>query len=126
MPHLRDAEGLPRWRRGTGGRLPLHGVLDELPGAVTVMPTVEQQERARTALAGRLASEGRPAGPGAVAAVYARGDGHDTPLGLPESLAFLTDWLDSAAVSDVTNRGSHRARRGRRSPTCPARSRPPG
>ena len=92
---LRAAEGLPRWRRGTGGRLPLHGVLDEVPGAVTVMPTVEQQERARAALAGRLASEGRPAGPGAVAAVYARGDGHDTPLGLPESLAFLTDWLDS-------------------------------
>jgi hypothetical protein len=29
-----------------------------------------------------------------VAAVYARGDGHDTPLGLPESLQFLTDWLD--------------------------------
>ncbi len=38
---LRHAEGLPRWRRGTGGRLPLHGVLDELPGAVTVMPTVD-------------------------------------------------------------------------------------
>jgi hypothetical protein len=92
---LRATERLPRWRRGTGGRLPLHGVLDELPGAVTVMPTVDQQERARAALAGRLVSEGRPSSSGAVAAVYARGDGHDTPLGLPESLAFLTGWLDA-------------------------------
>ena len=91
---LRRAEGLPMSRGGTEGPVELTGVLEGAPGLVTVMPTKDQLEAARTRLAGRLRSEGRKATPAAVRAVYARGDGNDTPLGLPESLTYLTAWLE--------------------------------
>lgn len=88
---LRRAEGLPASR---GGRA-LSGVLDAAPGLLDVLPTRAQLEQARQHLAERLAAEGRPSGPGAVRSVFARGDGHDTPLGLPETLTHLTAWLDT-------------------------------
>jgi len=91
---LRKAEGLPMTRKGPEGPIALRGVLDQLPGVVTIMPTVEQLGQAKAALAKRLAREGRSATPGAVRAVYARGDGNDTPLGLPEALDHLTAWLE--------------------------------
>jgi hypothetical protein len=90
---LRKIEGLPRTKRGPDGPRKLRGVLDQLPGAVTVMPTTDQLADAKVALAKRLAGEGRSVAPSAVRAVYARGDGNDTPLGLPEALAHLTAWL---------------------------------
>ena len=92
---LRRAEGLPRSRRGTDGPVQLVGVLEGGSGLVTVMPSQEQLEEARGRLAARLRAEGRKATPGAVRAVYARGDGNDTPLGLPESLTYLTAWLEA-------------------------------
>ena len=93
---FRKADGLPMSRAGVDGPVGLVGVLDGAPpGLVTIMPTQEQLEDARLRLAGRLRSEGRRASPGAVRAVYARGDGNDTPLGLPETLTHLTGWLDS-------------------------------
>lgn len=86
----RAADGTPGSRRGPDGVvLPLRGVLDRLPGAVEVLPTRDQQATARERLGARLAAEGRSSGPGSVRAVYARGDGHDTPLGLPELTAVL-------------------------------------
>jgi len=91
---LRKSEGLAATKRGPDGPLKLRGVLDRMPGAVTVMPTLEALDRARAALTKRLVGEGRSATPGAVRAVYARGDGNDTPLGLPEALGSLTSWLD--------------------------------
>ncbi|NIA24535.1 MAG: hypothetical protein GWP04_03085 [Gammaproteobacteria bacterium] len=91
---LRKAEGLPLTRSGPEGPVALRGVLDQLPGAVTIMPTAEQLDQAKAVLAKRLAREGRSATPGAVRAVYARGDGNDTPLGLPEALDHLTAWLE--------------------------------
>lgn len=90
---LRKAEGRPLTRRGPDGPVTLRGVLDRMPGAVTIMPTTGQLDQAKATLAKRLAREGRPATPGAVRAVYARGDGNDTPLGLPEALEHLTTWL---------------------------------
>ena len=92
---FRRAEGLPMSKSGTGGPVKLVGVLEKAPGLVAVMPSQDQLEEARSRLAVRLRSEGRKATPGAVRAVYARGDGNDTPLGLPESLAHLVTWLDS-------------------------------
>ena len=91
---FRKADGLPQSRLGTEGPVRLVGVLDGAPGLVTVMPTKEQLADARERLARRLRAEGRRDSPGAVRAVYARGDGNDTPLGLPESLTHLTDWLE--------------------------------
>lgn len=98
---LRAAEGIVASRLGTSGQVPLRGVLDALPGAVEVMPTPAQNAAAREQLAVRLAAEGRPAGPGSVRAVFARGDGHDTPLGLPELTAALVARLDSV-VEEAT------------------------
>ena len=92
---FRRAEGLPMSRSGLEGPVKLVGVLETAPGVVTVMPSQDQLEEARARLAVRLEAEGRKATPGAVRAVYARGDGNDTPLGLPESLTHLVAWLDS-------------------------------
>lgn len=93
---FRRSEGLPLSRSGIDGPVKLIGVLENAPGLLTVMPTQDQLEEARTRLAVRLRAEGRKATPGAVRAVYARGDGNDTPLGLPEALTHLTEWLDGA------------------------------
>jgi hypothetical protein len=92
---LRKAEGLAATKRGPDGPLKLRGALDQLPGAVSVMPTLKELDRAKAALAKRLAAEGRSTAPGAINAVYARGDGNDTPLGLPEALEFLVSWLET-------------------------------
>ena len=94
---LRRAEGIPASRRGADGTRRLEGVLDRHPGMVDVLPTRAQLGAAAEALAQRLAAEGRPHGPGSVRSVMARGDGHDTPLGLPEALTHLTGWLDARA-----------------------------
>lgn len=94
---LRKEEGLSMTKRGPDGPVKLRGVLDQLPGSVTVMPTLKELDRAKSALAKRLALEGRSVTPGAVRAVYARGDGNDTPLGLPEALQHLVGWLDAAS-----------------------------
>ncbi len=91
---LRRAEGIPMSRSGVDGSVRLVGVLEKAPGLVTIMPDQDQLEEARDRLAVRLQAEGRKATPGAVRAIYARGDGNDTPLGLPESLTYLVDWLD--------------------------------
>lgn len=93
----RKAEGLPLSRMGSDGAAPLHGVCDKTPGIVDILPTTAQMAQARTDLAGRLKREGRNHSPGAVRGIYARGDGHDTPLGLPELLTHLTAWLDGKA-----------------------------
>jgi hypothetical protein len=97
---LRHAEGIAAARRGTSGMRRLSGVLDAHPGLIDVLPTRAQLAQASDALADRLRREGRPATTGSVRSVLARGDGHDTPLGLPEALVHLTAWLDdhSAAV----------------------------
>lgn len=92
---MRKAEKLPQSKRGSDGPVRLRGVLDQLPGAITVMPTMDQLGQAKEALAGRLADEGRPTDPSAIRAIYARGDGNDTPLGLPEALEHLTAWLEA-------------------------------
>jgi hypothetical protein len=94
---LRKAEGLPASKRGPDGPVALRGALDQIPGAVTVMPTHKQLDQAKVALAKRLAREGRPNTPSAVRGIYARGDGNDTPLGLPEALKHLTRWLNHKA-----------------------------
>lgn len=91
---FRTADGLPLSRRGLTGDVPLRGVLDAAPGLVDICPTREQISIAQGELAIRLAAEGRKSGPGSVRAVYARGDGHDTPLGLPELAAQLAIHLD--------------------------------
>ena len=93
----RRVEGLPLSRRGTVGPCALRGVLDLTPGLVDILPTTDQLEQSRIDLAARLESEGRKSSPGAVRAVYARGDGHDTPLGLPELLGNLMSWIDDRA-----------------------------
>lgn len=94
----RRAEHLPRSKVGLIGTRRLRGVLDDHPGLVTVLPTFAQLQEARGALRDRLAREGRPSSEAAARGIYARGDGHDTPLGLPESLEHLVahlDWLAS-------------------------------
>lgn len=93
----RRAEHLPMSKVGRDGPRRLRGVLDDHPGLVTVLPTVAQLHEARETLRTRLAREGRPSGEAAARSVYARGDGHDTPLGLPESLEHLVAHLDSLA-----------------------------
>ena len=95
----RKDEGLPLSRRGPNGPMALAGVRDQSPDVVDIMPTTKQLEQAQAALAKRLKREGRSHTPGAVRAVYARGDGTDTPLGLPELLAHLIKWIDTSAKS---------------------------
>lgn len=94
----RSADGMPASREGLTGPRPLRGVLDALPGAVDLLPTRAQLAEASQRLAERLAAQGRPSGPAAVRAVAARGDGHDTPLGLPEALRYLVARLDEASA----------------------------
>ncbi|MEV8267508.1 hypothetical protein [Microbacterium sp. NPDC076911] len=94
----RDEDNLPHARRGVDDvELALVGVGDLKAPEVTMMPTKGQLETAREQLAVRLAAQGRSHTPGAVRAIFARGDGHDTPLGLPEALKVLTNWLDDSA-----------------------------
>jgi len=90
----RKAEGLPLTREGTAGPVKLVGVSDLTPGLVDILPTTDHLDSAKVALGKRLEREGRKHSAGAVRAVYARGDGHDTPLGLPELLTHLMKWLD--------------------------------
>jgi len=95
----REAEGLPTPRRGPTGELALRGALDAIPGQVAILPTADQTDRAKAQLASRLTAEGRRSSAASVRSVYARGDGHDTPLGLPELVGQLVDHLDELAVS---------------------------
>ena len=94
---LRKQEGLPASKQGASGRRELTGVLDRHPGMVDVLPTRAQIDEAKRQLAERLAREDRTQTDGAVRSVFARGDGNDTPLGLPELLAHLIGHLDTAA-----------------------------
>ncbi len=91
----RKADGLPSSRKGLTGPKPLRGVLDALPGALTLMPTRTQLTTAAAALTTRLSAEGRPSTPASTRSVFARGDGRDTPLALPETLTHLTTWIDT-------------------------------
>lgn len=102
----RAADRIPASRLGPAGPIPLDGVLDRLPGVLDLMPTRDQLAQASAALAARLAAEGRPSGPGAVRSVLARGDGHDTPLGLPEALVHLVRRLDEHAAGTVGGGGA--------------------
>ncbi|WP_114424076.1 hypothetical protein [Nocardioides houyundeii] len=103
----RRTDSIPSTRMGLDGRaMALRGVLDALPGAVEILPTKEQQGMAREQLATRLAAEGRASGPGSVRAVYARGDGHDTPLGLPELTAMLVERLDRLVAATASEPGA--------------------
>jgi len=90
----RRTDGIPASRRGLTGAKPLTGVLDLLPGALTLMPTRPQLDTAFEALAARLAEQGRSSSPGSTRSVFARGDGRDTPLALPETLVHLTGWIN--------------------------------
>lgn len=92
---FRLADGLPTKRQGLTGDVPLRGVLDALPGLLDILPNRDQIAAARVDLATRLEREGRRSSPGSVRAVFARGDGHDTPLGLPELAAHLVRHLDN-------------------------------
>ncbi|UVE94178.1 hypothetical protein [Dietzia sp. B32] len=95
---FRDADGLPHSRAGVSGDLPLRGALDTLgPDAVRMLPLREDIDASRAELADRLAAEGRSSAPASVRAVFARGDGHDTPLGLPELTARLAAAIDEWA-----------------------------
>lgn len=69
------------------------------PDLATVLPTPEQTRQAQDELAVRLAGQGRSATPGSVRAVYARGDGNDTPLGLPELTATLVGRIEAAVAA---------------------------
>lgn len=91
----RKANGLPASRRGLTGLKPLTGVLDLLPGALTLMPTRQQLDSSIEALAVRLAAQDRPSSPSSARSVFARGDGRDTPLALPETLVHLNAWIDT-------------------------------
>ena len=95
----RKAEGLPLSRKGVHGLLSLRGVRDQDSNLLHILPTVEQMADSQTDLAQRLEREGRSCSPKAVQGVYARGDGHDTPLGLPELLAYLVSWINDNTVN---------------------------
>jgi hypothetical protein len=95
----RRAEGIAASRRGEHGPRRLIGVLDHHPGLLEVLPTRADMDASRERLARRLAAEVRSSSDAAARSVFARGDGHDTPLGLPELLASLVDWLDRSAAS---------------------------
>lgn len=99
---MRREEGLPQSRPGVTGSRALVGVLDAHPDRVRVMPTREQMEQAKSALAERLRVEGRPSTASSVRSIFARGDGNDTPLGLPEALTHLTHWVNEASATIVT------------------------
>lgn len=90
---FRVADGLHLARRGTRGEIRLRGALDDNPDLVTILPDHDQVERAKVALADRLEVQGRNTQADSVRAIYARGDGHDTPLGLPELTAELVAHL---------------------------------
>ncbi|MEO3855739.1 hypothetical protein [Acrocarpospora sp. B8E8] len=91
----RRTDGIPAVKHGVSGPRTLTGVLDLLPGVVTLMPTRAQLEAATEALRERLSGQGRSATPGSVRSIFARGDGRDTPLALPETLTHLIGWLDA-------------------------------
>lgn len=93
----RAEDGIPVSRPGRGGPRGLVGVLDLQPGAVTILPTRSQLADGRGALATRMRREGRRSGPASVRSVFARGDGHDTPLGLAEMVRHLVAALDERA-----------------------------
>jgi hypothetical protein len=97
----RRRERLPAGRIGAGGRRALRGVLDLRPGIIDVLPGRHQLDDAAARLADRLAREGRKATPGVVRSTFARGDGADTPLGLPETLDHLLSWLDGRSRAVV-------------------------
>ena len=94
----RKAEGLPLRRKGVNGLLALRGVRDQDPSLVDILPTTRHMARAQTQLGERLGREGRNCSPKAVQGIYARGDGHDTPLGLPELLTSLITWINDKIV----------------------------
>jgi hypothetical protein len=96
----RKAEGLPLRRKGMNGLLALRGVRDQDPSLVDILPTTRHMASAQAQLGERLRREGRNCSPKAVQGIYARGDGHDTPLGLPELLTSLTTWLNDK-IADV-------------------------
>lgn len=96
---FRKHDGLPASKRGPHGNLRLRGALDRFQGEVAIMPAQKQLDQAKDALANRLRREGRDAAGGSVRAVWARGDGHDTPLGLPETLEHLIGWVDDQVGS---------------------------
>lgn len=93
---FRKEDGLASSKKGPSGALPLRGALDTFDGQVEIMPTHTQLESARRDLATRLKKQKRDTSEASIRAIYARGDGNDTPLGLPEALAHLTSWLDQA------------------------------
>ena len=91
---LRHEEKIPLNRKTKNGIQKLFGVLDFAPNLLTIMPTVEQLKFSQKELRIRLKKEGRNSSPRSVRAVYARGDGNDTPLGLYETLQHLLKWLN--------------------------------
>ena len=93
----RAAEGAAVAHVGASGPRAVSGVNDALPGTVEILPASASFDRARAALGERLRAEGRPAGPGDLAQAWETGDGHDTPLGLPEMLPELLARLDDIA-----------------------------
>ncbi|MGY4709167.1 hypothetical protein ACXDF8_06340 [Mycolicibacterium sp. CBM1] len=95
---FRADDGLPTSRRGVRGAVKLRGALDAVPGVVDILPTREQIAQAKGELAERLHREGRRVEGHSIRAVYARGDGHDTPLGLPELTAALVARLAAEAA----------------------------
>jgi hypothetical protein len=94
----RKLEGLPLRRKSTHGMLALRGVRDQGPSLLDILPTTAQMVGAQEKLAERLKREGRNYSRKAVQGVYARGDGHDTPLGLPELLTHLVAWINKQAA----------------------------
>jgi hypothetical protein len=80
--------GIPTHKFTNEGRVPLIGVNDREPGLVEVIPTAEELDAIRQALARRLS--GTPGmTPVRVRAYFAGGGGGATPLILPEALAVL-------------------------------------
>lgn len=82
------SNGIPTHKLTSEGRVPLIGVNDREPGVVEVIPTAEELDAVRQALARRLS--GTPGmTPGRVRAYFAGGGRGVTPLILPEALAVL-------------------------------------